>query len=41
VPPAEAGSYLNGVDLSMDALATAPARELAAGLGPLADGYAA
>ena len=40
-PPAEPGSHLHGVELSMDALAAASAGELAAGLGPLADGYAA
>ncbi len=40
-PPAEPGSHLHGVELSMDALAGASAGELAAGLGPLADGYAA
>ena len=39
-PPAEAGSHLNGVELSMDELATAPVGKLAAGLAPLADGYA-
>ena len=39
-PPAEPGSHLHGVELSMDALAAASAGELAAGLGPLADGYA-
>ena len=40
-PPAEAGSHLADVELSMDELATAPADQLAAGLGPLADGYEA
>ena len=40
-PPAETGSHLAGVELSMDALATAPVDRLAAGLGPLADGYSA
>ena len=40
-PPAEAGSHLAGVELSMDALATAPVDRLAAGLGPLAAGYSA
>jgi len=40
-PPADAGSHLSGVELSMDALAVASAEELAAGLRPLADGYAA
>ena len=40
-PPAEAGSHLAGVELSMDDLATAPVDRLAAGLGPLSDGYSA
>ncbi len=39
-PPAETGSHLAGVELSMDDLATASVEELAAGLGPLAAGYA-
>ena len=38
-PPAGPGSHLAGVELSMDALATAAAGQLAAGLGPLAAGY--
>jgi hypothetical protein len=37
-PPAEDGSHLSGVELSMDALAAASPRELADGLRPLADG---
>ncbi|MGH3197518.1 MAG: hypothetical protein ACRDNT_16660 [Streptosporangiaceae bacterium] len=40
-PQAEPGSHLAGVELSMDTLATTSAGELAAGLGPLADGYSA
>ncbi|MGH7736205.1 MAG: hypothetical protein ACREOE_21535, partial [Gemmatimonadales bacterium] len=40
-PQAEPGSHLAGVELSMDTLATTSAEELAAGLGPLADGYSA
>jgi len=40
-PDAEPGSHLAGVELSMDALATAEAPQLAAGLAPLAAGYEA
>jgi hypothetical protein len=40
-PPAGPGSHLAGVELSMDALATAGTGQLADGLGPLAAGYEA
>ena len=38
-PPAEDGSHLAGVELSMDELATLDAGQLAEKLAPLADGY--
>ncbi|WP_440065597.1 DISARM system helicase DrmA [Streptosporangium sp. OZ121] len=41
VAPVGEGTALAGVELSMDALAAASPEELAAGLRPLADGYAA
>ncbi|WP_433497299.1 DISARM system helicase DrmA [Sphaerimonospora sp. CA-214678] len=40
VAPVGEGTALSGVELSMDALADATPEELAAGLAPLADGYA-
>ena len=40
-PPAEPGSHLDGVELSMDELASAAASRLTAGLMPLATGYEA
>jgi hypothetical protein len=38
-PPADEGSWLAGLELSMEALSEATAAELAAKLRPLADGY--